>query len=317
MTGEDDFWSIALLPNNNDFKEQDDLYENECSFVKTFTILPPKTSIDDEPLVITVQMNNNKGVLDDVSGIPWDASLLLSGYLYGTDEGRLLCSDACRYSDDGGILELGSGLGIAGLAALAAAVKLPANRTCKCNKQVVFTDRNDTEVLKHLKKNVDANIDRIKNCDSYNNLQTSKVSIEACDWMEVSTHLQTMVRKEFNENSEHLSQPFPRGPFNLIIGSALVYVPEHASACADTIYYLLSDECFGTEHTPHAKRKAVIVQLPDRSGFTTHFLPQCYKLGLDVLCKKLDEKLIERVEAGLSKTIASARDYRMYFISKK
>jgi hypothetical protein len=109
----DEFWSIVFLPNNNNDnagleqqqQQQHDHEFDECPSVITtqyFTILPPhETAI--EPLTLQIQMNRNEGVFSDISAIPWDASYLLAGYLYGTHEGRRLCFDACHslHGNDG------------------------------------------------------------------------------------------------------------------------------------------------------------------------------------------------------------------------
>jgi hypothetical protein len=309
---ENDFWDIALIsesPLNEQESEDESVGE---AITKSFTVLAPKntgTSTIEEPLTISIQMNNSRGVLDDVSGIPWDASLLLAGYLYGTHEGRRMCCNAL----EGGILEMGSGLGLVGLAATAATMKLSAHG--KRRGRIVLTDRNDHGILSHLRENVDTNVSQYRStsCSSVN------VSVEACDWMEVSSHLRS-VTTEKQTGDEDPQNNFPRGPFNLILGSALIYLPEHAIECADTIYYYLSNKSsYSREHTASygMKRQAIIVQLPDRSGFATHFLPRCQELGLNVVCEEFSEELIERVESGVKKTIASVRDYRMYFITEQ
>lgn len=386
---DDEFWSLAMLPptdvnstncaTNGDEAVSEGLYNNqidqdeEISIIQSFSICPTDPSQD--PLNLNLRMNCNDGILSDVSGIPWDAALLLSGFLYGTNEGRQLCYDACFGDDcDGGILELGSGLGIVGMAAVAAASSVHNNLQIngddtRCNgksyreelqikkkvgaynntsRRVVLTDLNDTEILSHLRKNIDANLDRIidasqrnkskvsnstcqPDCKSQSNInRVSKtmignleLSVAPCDWIDVSNALEVnSSRKSTETNTGHSSiEQMPSGPFNLIIGSALIYLPEHASACADTLFYYLSGvkkdnlNITGLEESP--KRQAVILQLPDRAGFTTHFLPRCLDLGLRVLCHELDKELVEKVQQGWSRRIPSASDYRLYFISMR
>eukprot|EP00970_Alexandrium_tamarense_P007721 scaffold1477_cov188-Alexandrium_tamarense.AAC.12 len=402
MTTNDDFWAVAMRVPSSESHEHDgsaiydtvldgDVYgdddnEEVHSIVRTFTILPPTesdgsyedraTSTRASPLNLRIQLNCNDGILSDVSGIPWDAALLLAGYLYGTEEGRHLCFDACFGGDNiydggsplGGILELGSGLGIVGLAAAASVLSSTSrdknyfdnesSTTSECNnkrilgeittsklkvttnsnnvsKRVVLSDRNDLKILAHLQKNVDANIDMIKS-ENENGLS---ITVEPCDWVEVSSSLHTfnqllplstsdeeiLMSPKYQSSSDvnKGEYPRPRGSFNLIIGSALVYTPDHATACADTIFHYLTTP-FGniesqTSQSPTAteQRHAVIVQLPDRSGFTTHFLPRCHELGLTVSCKELDNELIERVERGCNRSIPSVNDYRMYVITRR
>ena len=334
---EDAFWSVAFLPNNSTHHiEADD--DEECTSVeRSFAILPPSTTnAATEPLTLRIRTNANDGVLGDVSGIPWDASLLLAGYLYGTEDGRRLCFDALdccvdktgkesHSSGDGGILELGSGLGMVGLAAYAAA-RESSRSACieQTNTRLVITDRNDEGILSLLKTNVDTNLSQMCG-DDCNNPQTFGekpcISVEAWDWIEVSRHFHTL-DKEHTDNIDSCERAFPRGPFNLILGSALIYLPDHAAPCADTIYYYLSDNttndlCPSHVSAKRMKRQAIIVQLPDRSGVATHFLPRCCELGLQVTCSPLDEELIKRVEAGLNERIASAKEYRIYFVTKK
>ena len=333
----DDFWSIAFLTNNDTVVEQQDdtniIQDNnvEDTPSKSFNFFPPESCNSDVSLTIKIQMKNHEGVLGDVSGIPWDASLLLAGFLYGSHEGRCLCSNACSCDDigtmhevnskNGGILELGSGLGIVGLAAVAT-VMACSEETCN-NSRVVLTDMNNDSILTHLRRNVDANVHLSYLSESNDVKNTCNVSVEGCDWMEVSCHVQAIMSRLKNDNQETKEHDnYPRGPFNLILGSALIYLPEHAAACADTLYYYLGDsfDCKKRQRHVESKRcerQAILVQLPDRSGFTTHFLPRCYELGLNVCCKEFENSFIERIEAGLKKPITSARDYRMYFISKR
>ncbi|KAL7474857.1 hypothetical protein ACHAW6_000801 [Cyclotella cf. meneghiniana] len=389
----DEFWSIVFLPNNSNnirlehqHQEQDDHEFDECPSAITsryFTILPPHETAF-EPLTLQIQMNCNEGVFSDISAIPWDASYLLAGYLYGTHEGRRLCFDACHSShgDDGtnpydaeiprqgGILELGSGLGIVGMAAVAASMAIgdatnsdcvhaqnctgkyrdshhstygnvsKREKSCPFTNRVVMTDINDNGILSHLKRNVDANLAVILGRDHHSNISQKSqermtsicVSVEPCDWIEVSSHLQSKIPSK-HDQQQHVSEAFmstktnfPTGPFTLVLGSALIYLPQHAAACADTLYYYLSyDDDGGDSTTSHEsllvetkqQRQAILVQLPDRCGFTTHFLPRCCELGLEVTCREFEEEFIARVETGLGESIPSVREYRMYFIRMK
>ncbi|KAL7552662.1 hypothetical protein ACHAWF_015892 [Thalassiosira exigua] len=174
--GDDDFWSVAMLPPPRGFEghsdeEVEDSEEAEnpdshkgMSTKQSFMLLPPTPS--QEPLHLDLWLNCEDGILSDVSGIPWDAALLLAGYLYGTEEGRQLCYEACFKGSPGlkcGILELGSGLGVVGMAAVAAALSVHGTlqRSCtdhvveketKDHNHMVLTDRDDDEILSHLKK---------------------------------------------------------------------------------------------------------------------------------------------------------------------
>ena len=360
MNGDDEFWSLAMEPPSITSKSaaaaansmiNDSDEEDMLPIMQAFTILPPEPSSLQTPLTLTIHMNCNDGILADVSGIPWDAALLLSGFLYGTSEGRRFCYDACSFTendnamhDGGGILELGSGLGIVGLAAAASALAMKAeedrsnilseNDTNKKYGRVVLTDLNDTEILSRLKRNVDANIDMIAETthtpmDTINILNNNSrfkskigdltISVEPCDWVDISHTLEldsNNIPMTRETSSELMTDDLkPSRPFNLIIGSALVYLPGHACAAADTIFYYL--RCNNHENKLESswrKRQAIILQLPDRAGFTTHFLPRCQELGLSVTCRELDEELVKGVQQGWDRRIPSVGDYRLYFI---
>eukprot|EP00581_Thalassiosira_minuscula_P014257 CAMPEP_0183723362 /NCGR_PEP_ID=MMETSP0737-20130205/14951_1 /TAXON_ID=385413 /ORGANISM="Thalassiosira miniscula, Strain CCMP1093" /LENGTH=390 /DNA_ID=CAMNT_0025953623 /DNA_START=43 /DNA_END=1215 /DNA_ORIENTATION=- len=380
---DDAFWSVAMLPpTETDHsvdcygKEKVDVdgsadHDNEdISPTQSFTVLPPDPS-SQKPLVLSLQMNCNDGVLSDVSGIPWDAALLLSGFLYGTIEGRRLCYEACFNNSDamhdgGGILELGSGLGIVGLAASAGALSVrsalqserggvnfnvdnqldqeinnmecsendtdetkQSSNGCAKNFRVVLTDLDNNEILSYLRKNVDANLNSIAEsscCESYSKSHPKSVAIigelsmnvTACDWAVVSRLAQTINtnlpgRPQIEQFSEE--RDYPLGTFNMILGSALVYLPGHAAECADTLFHYLTSANNTTGFDKSQKRQAIILQLPDRAGFTTHFVPRCRDLGLVVTCRELEEELVEKVQLGWKQKISSAEDYRLYFIA--
>jgi len=347
---EDEFWSVAMIPSidgsansrlgapENLAANSDDEDDGRTSVTDTFTIMPPAES-SESSLALSIHADCNDGVMSDVAGIPWDASLLLGGgFLYGTPEGRRLCHDACfGVGDDaencGGVLELGSGLGIVGLAAVAAAFAEKRTRLDElnlggeseessdsrrlCCRRVVLTDLNHCGILSNLRRNVRANLDKVADASSMKDLH---VDVEPCDWVDVSRALQmgtnSLLERTQCEKLLDISQ-FPRGPFDLVLGSALVYLPEHARACADTLYYYLTcqDDDAQDRLDDQTKRQAVILQLPDRTGFSTHFLPRCRELGLAVSCRELDKELIGRVQSGWKRRIPSASDYRLYFIT--
>jgi len=407
--------------NKSDFLEDENESDDEAVTARAFTVLPPRFNqyrntsqpIFNEmnrklqiPLNLKIAININDGIMSDVSGTPWDASFLLSGYLFGTDAGRRLCYDALFGMDDssadnnrsrnkidlenssnaafgGGILELGSGLGIVGLAAAAAALSFCPNQTVEIEsndemnvqatnhsfvsggggaKRIVMTDLNDAKILSFLKKNVESNLEGILaltgsstsvssfsangNAATVGSLQ---LLVEPCDWLDIA--------KAFSEKSNgyksevykrhskcignECCENFPRGQFNLILGSALVYMPDHAAACAETIYHYLKESDWGKGQTlksfnrqrkssDHFDRnhddtrtrrfsspQAIVLQFPDRAGFTSHFLPRCQELGLCVRCFELDGELIDNVELGLNRSILSAGEYRIYHISRK
>ena len=364
MEDDDEFWSVAMLtpptlngttyniPAGGMGNSADDGESILCDTIqKSFTILPPPDS-DDKPLILNIQMNCNDGILSDVASSIWDAGLLLSGYLYGTIEGRQLCYDAClrNNSDEErpGILELGSGLGIVGMAAAAAALShkrqrvgadSSQNANIICNQddlskldvsmkeqsRVVLTDLNNDEILSQLRKNVKANLSTIVTAADATTIDNLSITVAPCDWMDISMYLRTDTdinersNKQFRQSSLEEKNNFPKGPFNLVLGSALVYLPQNAAACADTLFYYLTDysNASNSDASQAIKKQAIILQLPDRAGFSTHFLPRCKELGLSISCQVLEPELVERVQQGLMKnrSIPSACDYRLYFIS--
>lgn len=296
---DDEFWSVAMTNGGDAFLLQDDDDDDEDDFdgttERTFTTLAPGTS-DLRPLVLRLRQNHKDGCLSDVSGDVWDASLLLASFLYGTNEGRQLCYDACFATHsapiEGGILELGSGLGLSGLAAAAAAAAvaiLNKRHTRSVDKEhlasrVVLTDLDDKNIISLLRKNVECNLSNIREDSDLS------VTVQPCDWLNVASSRGNSV------NNSH-----PRGTFNLIIGSALIYIPDHAAACAETISHYLSRSNSSV---------AIIIQLPDRAGFD-YFLHRCRELDLLVSSRAVSEDVIMSV---VERRIFSANDYRIYFI---
>ena len=198
---------------------------------------------------------------------------------------------------DKGILEIGSGLGLCGMAAAAAANVFRATDVeDKSIGRVVLTDLDDNNILRLLKKNVESNLGELEN----GNLS---ITVEPCDWNHVANNL---------KGNADVQLCCPRGRFNLIIGSALVYVPEHAAACAETISHYLSRNRF-----EESKSQAIIIQVPDRAGFDA-FLRRCCELNLSVSSQVVAEDIILSVENTMlgQQRLLSASDYRMYFITR-
>lgn len=301
----DPFWSLAmnddrLSVQHNDDSDDDEYQTTSCeSNLRTITTQPPTPDLS-PPLVLRLAQNFEAGCLSDVSGDIWDASLLLATFLYGTNLGRKLCYEACfgladsshADSDEGGILELGSGLGLSGMAAAAAATTGASDelhaREIEHNGRIVMTDLDDKSILALLRKNVTSNLSELGSRCS--------ITVEPCDWTHVA------------KSKENATSCCPRGTFNLIIGSALVYIPDHAAACADTIAHYLSHK---------SSSQAVIVQLPDRAGFVDSFLCRCHELDLSVTSKVVDKEVLLKVEESTGQKLVAASDYRIYFITWK
>jgi len=302
------------------FNGEDDIADTTTS--TSFIILPPHHNTSHKPLVLNLHTNQNDGVLSDIASSIWDAGLLLSAYLYGTDEGRKLCYDACfsNHASESGILELGSGMGIVGLSAGAAALSVHSERQsndCRSIARVVLSDLNNKQILSQLQKNVNSNLDAIAYASNKTDSEKKLLSItaEACDWMDVSTSL-----NDDADISSNTKNNFPCARFNLILGSALVYFPEHASACANTLFYYLTygrsiNKESGTKNDSIMERKAIILQLVDRCGFSTHFLPRCRSLGLTIISQDLDPELAKMVQQSKKNRTISVEDYRLYFIT--
>ena len=301
----DPFWSLAMNDDRLSValpQKDDDDYQTQQSNLRTITTQPPTPDLS-PPLVLRLAQNCEAGCFSDVAGDIWDASLLLSTFLYGTNLGRRLCHEACfdgiedssraDIDKDGGILELGSGLGLSGMAAAAATAattgapdELHLTREVELKGRIVMTDLNDKSILALLRKNVTSNLSELGSRCS--------ITVEPCDWTHVA---------KLKENASSC----PRGTFNLIIGSALVYIPNHAAACADTIAHYLC-------HKPSSQ--AVIVQLPDRAGFDS-FLCRCHELDLSVTSQVVDKEVILKVEESIGRKLVAASDYRIYFITWK
>ena len=292
---DDEFWSVAMNGGDAVLFDEDD-FDFDGTTERTIRTLALES--DFRPLVLRLRQNQKDGCLSDVSGDVWDASLLLASFLYGTNEGRQLCYDACFATHsapiEGGILELGSGLGLSGMAAAAAAVAvttLHKRHTRSVDKEhlasrVVLTDLDDKNIISLLRKNVECNLSNIREDSDLS------VTVQPCDWLNVASSRGNSV------NNSH-----PRGTFNLIIGSALIYTPDHAAACAETVFHYLSRSNSSV---------AIIIQLPDRAGFD-YFLHRCRELDLLVSSRAVSED----VRMSVERRVVSANDYRIYFIKPR
>ena len=293
MTNPDDddddaFWSVAMMSGADErllqVHDESDDFDVDARWK---TIKTPSPDPLDQPLVLRICENAAYGCLSDVSSNVWDASLLLAGFLYGISEGRQLCYNACfgqesTNVDKGGILELGSGLGLSGLAAAAAASALAKYDHHERTSRVVLTDLNNDDILSLLRQNVETNLSAI--IGKERRLHISVEPLDFCDMQAGSSN-----------------NCCPAGTFNLIVGSELVYVPEHV-ACADTISHYLCR---------NALSQAIILQIPDRAGFDA-FLSRCRELDLLVSSRAVSEDITLNTE----EEVPSASDYRMYFIRK-
>jgi len=315
---DDEFWSVAMNGRDEHLLLQDDSDDFDVTscenIVRTITTLAPDPDL--HPLVLRLCLNSKHGCLSDVSGDIWDASLLMAAFLYGTNEGQQLCYNACfgeAQVDGGGILELGSGLGLSGMAAAAAAAAAFHNTDVDNERisRVVLTDLDDSNILAQLNKNVESNLSEIfpsreieasfernRSCvfsfGRNRGRSSISMSVQSCNWSHVG---------KSRENAD--SQLSPKGTFNLIIGSALIYVPDHAVACAEAVsHYLCRGSCSSSQ--------AIIIQLPDRAGFDI-FLRRCHELDLLVSTRAITEEIMLSVE----RKIVSASDYRIYCITPR
>ena len=113
------------------------------------------------------------------------------------------------------VLELGSGTGLAGLAAVKA-----LRLTAKMNAHVVLSD-NDDSTLTNLKCNVAFNVPDLKI-----EMDSPDIELRNLSWNDPCS--------------------FPKGKFDVIIGADICYEQEHAGLIQDVVSVLLSDN--GTFH---------------------------------------------------------------------
>jgi len=174
-------------------------------------------------------------------------------------------------------LELGSGaVGLSGMALAAVLDKTYPHSS------ILLTDlTSESGILENLQENVQRNKPSYPNGD---------VRVQPLDW---------------NDYTDHESAP-SLPSLDLVVGSELVYTEETAIACAAVITRLLHD---------NPNLTVLIIQVTDRPGFETHFLPLLQTNFVVRVQQPLDAELHEaasRTVAGVGEQLGGTLDRFAY-----
>ena len=280
---EDPFWDIELdrqnqesssidwlAPNLNDEIGKSHNYEKE-QFVY-------KSSISNEgsPLNVTITETMGDGVMGIIGGELWEAALLLCSYI-------IVDRDLQKKAIESNVCELGSGVGLSGLMVLA--LKQQAKSGCKVGElclsdyekclldNLALSVQRQTEQANRA-SNKDVTVSDLEigigigNGKSRVNCERT-VCVEKVDWYDYfplpassSSHDRTD-----NNNSVHVTSTggssnllVDKQRFDLAIGSALCYSPDHATALLSTVRHLLvgAEGEWGEEESCACKEVLVI-----------------------------------------------------------
>lgn len=260
----DEFWAIALLsrdecaqcPNHHNEDDTDaQQVDSAPEKLKTY-------KLEGGISLHVSELPEQEGVYSPLGAHAWHASILLGTYLI-RNLSNVLPRDPDN-TDELTALELGSGaVGVSGIV-LAAALS-----TKHKHATVMLTDVPDSDILNHLRTNVNRN--------QYLFTDNVNVHVQALDWM------------EYLCSTETPAALLP--PLQLVIGSELVYSKETAHGCASIVARLLKD---------NPKLVVMILQVMDRPGLETDFLPNLTLAGFHVSIQQpLDAELHERASLAL------------------
>lgn len=265
--GEDDeFWALALMSTEDRTSHRIGDDEGETYIDEVHSSQRLKTY--SLPCGITLAVSSlpqNEGIMSPLGAQAWHASSLLAAHLVlHKDELFKNMSN----SHDFNCLELGCGsVGLSGMT-LAAVLN---GICCIIHASVWLTDLPDDGILDNLRKNV------IRNEAMFPNVT---LRVEPLDWVDFTTN--------------NVSVP-TLPPLDLVIGSELVYTEETAVACAAVVTRLLQD---------NPNLLVVIIQVMDRPGFETNFLPLLQK-NFDV---RIQQPLDAELHEAASRIVASVGD---------
>jgi hypothetical protein len=273
----DPFWEIALSAERSIHSnaqeillvasdEESDPWTNDWSSSKLY-------EIDYDPIgKIRLQLAplpQKDGVWSALGSQAWYGSALLAAMILVQHDDNPIHQHLETLNDPIYSLELGSGA--VGLSGFALALLLSKNRELTGNgfnsKNLVVLSDNEPDVLGQLTKNVQKNLYRLR--ESYPQVLFPDIYVTNLDWNE-SLRSASLLPASFegNERINSIHQ------FHFAIGSELVYTKETAIAC-QTIIRALLKSC--------PDILIVIVQVADRPGWESEFLPGIQKLpGISV-----------------------------------
>jgi hypothetical protein len=118
-----------------------------------------------------------------------------------------------------------------------------------------------------------------------NNVNRNKSSFPSID-----VHVQPLDWRDYTSDTCGSSLP----PLDLVIGSELIYTEETARSCAAVVMHLLQ---------VNPTLLILILQVTDRPGFETHFLPLLYDLHV-----RIQQPLDAELHEAAALVVASAGD---------
>lgn len=233
---DDEFWRLALMSNEQRKVEAAPNYDDDEPDVTITQGANKRLKTYNLPDDITLSVSNlaeSEGVMSPLGAQAWHASSLLAAYLIHHKDSLLRGTTVKDH--DIHCMELGSGaVGLSGMTLAAVLNNLYSDAS------VLLTDlATERGVLETLQDNVSRNEHVFPNID---------VRVQALDW------------NDFTDSEYVPSLP----PFDFVIGSELIYTTETAVACAAVVTRLLHD---------NPNLMILIIQVVDRPGFETHFLP--------------------------------------------
>lgn len=238
--------------------EQSQAPRDDCENTQRFK----SYSLPSDIILTVSSLEENEGVMSPLGSQVWHSASLLVGYL-------ILHADSLFKSTNTDhvkrCLELGSGaVGLSGMTLAAVLSRMYPSRA-----EVLLTDlESETGVLKRLEENVQRNMRMFPNV---------AVNVQALDWNDFTS----MDRETLSESRLQ--------PFDLVVGSELIYTEDTAVACASILTHLLHN---------NPNLLVLIIQVTDRPGFETHFLPLLQKEFSVRVEQPLDSELYD-VASGI------------------
>ena len=192
---------------------------------------------------VSVKEQRSQGVFDLIGGETWEAAYLLAAFILKYP--AMFMKKTC--------LELGSGVGLPSLLLTALKVKDPQD-----SGSVILTDYEQL-LLENLKSSVTTQFEECQPDDSAVSLR-----IAPLDWLSCA-----------EEDLPSLTM------VELIMGSALVYQPDHAEVANVMLRYLTAG-C----------KEVLVIQMSSRPGFDV-FLRKLHQLGLSVNLEPIPDDIYE------------------------
>jgi len=281
----DDFlWDCAMVESSSGLVDERDwlvpgkkeeLFARPAKGVSKGRWLVQSKDVDmDGDFCVEIKEIRGDGVLDVIGGELWEASLLLSTFLL-----------ANRASFVGQrVLELGSGVGLPGLllAEMNKRWLLGSSKQHQHQHQQVEICLSDFDprVLDNLAECAAATAGRPNEKEAEEEaLASFSLCVEALDWSDYD-----QIEQRGQQQQQQQLHLIHQQRFDLAIGSALCYSPDHV-CLADTLLHLLHGSC----------RSIYIIQIKDRPGFA-RLLRRLEALHVPFVCREVSQDLYEKAQ---------------------